>query len=218
MADDFFEREGLAGARPQKGRAIVPPSASLRLVLAGLWLLGVAGCVTYPMTKPLREQAKATKDVAFATIQQNPKAYEGRTVIWGGEILEAVNGSNGGAIYVLQAPLDTEGRPASTKMSQGRFVGRSPGFLDPEVYRKGEIITIGGDLSGTETRNIGNANYACPVIMLREVYFWRPGPAVYMSPSPWGWYGPYGPYYGGFYGPYYYGGSYYPGHRYWHPR
>jgi hypothetical protein len=42
-----------------------------RLVLAGLCLLGVVGCVTYPISKQLREQAHATEDVGFPGIWQS---------------------------------------------------------------------------------------------------------------------------------------------------
>lgn len=179
-----------------------------RLVLTGLCLLGAAGCVSYPISKQFREQAQATKDVSFLTIGQNANAYKGRTVIWGGKILNTVNESNGGSVYVLQSPLDHQERPESTKLSRGRFIVRSPGFLDPEVYRTGAKITIAGELSGTEMQNIGKTSYAFPVVTLREVYFWQPESADYATPSPWGW-GWYGPFDGGFYGNDYYPG-YYP--------
>jgi outer membrane lipoprotein len=181
----------------------------LRLVLAGLCLLGAAGCVSYPISKQLREQAQATKDVSFLAIWQNPNAYKGRTVIWGGKILGTVNEAQGGSIYVLQAPLDYMERPQSTKFSRGRFIARGSAFLDPEVYRTGEKITVAGELSGTETQNVGKVSYAYPVVTLREVHFWRPEPAVYVAPPLWGW-GWYGPYYDGFYGDFYYPG-YHPG-------
>jgi outer membrane lipoprotein len=166
-----------------------PMTASMRfpLVLTLLCLLGAAGCVSYPISKEFREQAQATKDLSFLTIWQSPETYKGRMVIWGGKILKTINETNGGSIYVLQAPLDDQERPKSTKLSQGRFIITSSGFLDPEVYRAGAKITIAGELSGTETQNVGKIGYAYPVVMLRDVYFWRPEAAVLASPYPWGW-------------------------------
>src|SRR5487761_1943073 len=177
-----------------------------RLALAGLCLLGVTGCVSYPISKQFREQAQTTKDVSFLTIWANPDAYQGRMVIWGGKILKTVNETNGDFVTVLQAPLDAHERPGSTKHSPGRFIVRSAGLLGPEVYRTGAKITVAGELSGTETQKVGNRNYACPVIRLRDVYFWRPesagsGTSVYYGVSPvWGWggYDSFGPYDDGF--------------------
>ncbi len=151
-----------------------------RLVLTGMCLLGAVGCVTYPISKPLREQAQATKDIDFLTIWQNPNAYKGRTVILGGRILDVVKETNGGSIYVLQAPLDYREQPQSVQLSEARFIARVKGFLDPKVYQRGERITLAGKLSGTETRNLGNISYAYPVITVRELYFWGPEPDVHV--------------------------------------
>ena len=181
-----------------------------RLVLTGICLLGVSGCVSYPIGKQFRAQAQATKGVSFRTICENPSAYQGHMVIWGGRILTTVNETNGDYVTVLQAPLDFQERPGSTKLSQGRFVVRSPGFLDPEVYRAGAKVTIAGELSGSEIRQVGNRSYAFPVVMLRDVYFWRPEPTgpstsiYYVAPPSlgWDWYGPGWPYDDGFHGYY----------------
>jgi len=183
-----------------------------RLVLTGMCLLGAAGCVSYPISKQVREQAQATKDVSFLTIWENPDAYKGRTVIWGGRILKTVNETNGGFVYVLQAPLDSQEWPKSTKFSQGRFMARSSSFLDPEVYRKGAKITIAGELSGTEAQNVDKTSYACPVVRLREAYFWSQDPANYAGSPPWGWgwSGPYEQYYDNYHGDYYSPGNYDP--------
>lgn len=164
-----------------------------RLAMIGLCLLGVSGCVSYPIGKQLRAQAQATKDVSFRTICENPGAYQGRMVIWGGRILTTVNETNGDYVTVLQAPLDFQERPESTKLSQGRFIVRSSEFLDPEVYRPGAKITIANVLSGTEAQQVGNRSYAFPVVRLRSVYFWRPESAApessiyYVAPPFWGW-------------------------------
>jgi outer membrane lipoprotein len=183
---------------------------TIRLVLTGLCLLGATGCVSYPIAKQFREQAQATKSISFLTICENPDAYKGRMVIWGGRIIKTVNETNGEFVTVLQAPLDDQERPESTKLSQGRFIVKSSGFLDPEVYRTGSKITIAGELSGTEIQNVGNRSYAFPLVMLRDVYFWRPESAVpassvyYVAPPYWGWnwYGSYWPYDDGFHGYY----------------
>jgi len=185
---------------------------SFQMVLTGLCLLGATGCVSYPISKQVRKQAQTTKDVSFLTIWEKPDAYKGRMVIWGGRILKTVNETNGGFVYVLQAPLDYQEWPTSTKLSQGRFMARSSSFLDPEIYRKGAKITIAGELSGTETQNVDKTSYDYPVVTLREVYFWRQEHPNYTGSPPlgWGWYGPYQQYYDNYHGDYYSPGNYDP--------
>jgi len=181
----------------------------LVLALLGLCLLA-AGCVSYPISKSLREQAKTTQAAGFVAVAHNADAYKGRMVIWGGKILKTVNDTNGGAVFVLQAPLDSEQRPLSTKLSQGRFMLRSAAFLDPEVYSAGAMLTIAGPLAGAETQTIDQTTYTYPVVSVLQVYFWRTDGLVYMAPPPWGW-GWYGPYYGPYYGGFYYYPRYYYG-------
>jgi outer membrane lipoprotein len=197
-----------SGRKPRQHMAL---GMIFRLVVTGLCLLGITGCVSYPISKPLRQRAQSTKAVNFLTIWQDPNAYMGQMVIWGGKILKTVNQTNGGSVYVLQSPLDDQERPESTKLSQGRFIVRSPGFLDPEVYRVGARITIAGELTGSEAENIGKTSYFYPVVTLQEVYFWRHERTVYVTPPAgwWGWYGPYWPYDDDFYDGYYYYPRYY---------
>jgi outer membrane lipoprotein len=183
-----------------------------------LCLIGITGCSTYPISKPLRERARATKEIGFDRIRENPDAYKGRVVIWGGKIIQTVNETNATSFYVLQTPLDRMEMPLPERFSRGRFIARSSGFLDPEIYRPGAWITMAGVLVGSETRPLGQTVYTYPLVALQEVYFWRPMPAVYAAPYPvwgWGWYGPYWPYYDGNYPPYYFPGHYY--HPPFHP-
>jgi len=185
------------------------------MILAGMCALGGAGCVNYPISRKFREQAKATKDVAFLTIWHNPAAYQGHMVIWGGRILKTVNDTNDEFISVLQAPLDQWERPESTKLSQGRFIIKSSDFLDPAVYRTGAKITIAGELTGLEAQNVGKKRYSFPVVTLRDVYFWRPqftgtGSSAYMVVPPWTWGGSYQDVYDNYDGGYYSLGFGYP--------
>jgi outer membrane lipoprotein len=73
------------------------------LVLGLLLLILFSGCT--PISKELRAQADRT--VSFQQVFQNPEAYKGKTVIWGGEIIETIHQKEGTTlIVVLQRPLD----------------------------------------------------------------------------------------------------------------
>lgn len=83
----------------------------------------------------MRETVK--KDLTFPTVLQDPTAFVGEIVIWGGVIIETLNRQNGTLIKVLETPLSYE-IPEDREQSRGRFIAKTPKYLDPEIYRKGE--------------------------------------------------------------------------------
>jgi len=176
----------------------------LKIFLLGLFLFQISGCA-YPISKELRQEA--TKEPTFPIVLQNPAAYVGSIVIWGGKIIETQNVAGGSEIIVLETPLDYQEMPESEKYSQGRFIAKSSTFLDPEVYSKGKRITVAGEIIGKETKPLGKTEYTYPVIMIKQIHLWRKvrmypypppyyGYGPYYEPYDWDWYGPYGPYYG----------------------
>jgi len=172
-----------------------------RFLFFGVFLFVISGCA-YPISKELRQEA--SKELTFSTVLQNPTAYIGSIVIWGGKIIETQNVAGGSEIIVLETPLDYQEMPEAEKYSQGRFVAKSSTFLDPEVYKKGKRITVAGEIIGKETKPLGKTEYTYPVVMIKQVHLWRKArvypypPPYYYGPyyGPYDWYGPYGPYYG----------------------
>lgn len=75
----------------------------------GVLLIAILpGCL--PISKQLR--AEADKTLTFPQVFQNPDAYKGKIVIWGGEVVEAINQKDGTTlIVVLQRPLDWTEEP-----------------------------------------------------------------------------------------------------------
>jgi outer membrane lipoprotein len=170
--------------------------------LVSLCVFAASGCA-YPISKELRQEAG--KNLTFSMVFQNPAAYVGSIVIWGGEIIRTTNLKNSTEILILDTPLDYQGMPESAELSRGRFIVKSPQFLDPALYKKGRKLTVAGEVIGKETRELGQTEYTYPVIMAKEVHIWKGTQYMpyYIAPYWWGWYGPglyYGPYYGGFYG------------------
>jgi len=151
----------------------------------------LAGC-SYPISRELRQ--KAAPDLTFPIVLANPDAHRGAIVVWGGHIIETRNRKNGTEFVVLESPLDASGMPLEARYSRGRFIARTPEFFDPEVYRKGARLTLGGQLTGKETRPLGEIHYTYPVVAIRELYLWdEPRPqwrcrCYYTWPGPyWGW-------------------------------
>jgi outer membrane lipoprotein len=168
------------------------------LILIGIisWLSGCAHVISSGM----REQAR--KDLSFSAVLANPEAYEGETVIWGGTVINTLNEEGLTLIKVLQIPIDYSGMPEDEEMSQGRFLARVHGYADPEVYRKGRMLTLAGKIAGKRLEALGEMEYAYPLVDVKEIYLWKqyygpygayPPPYRYWFgyPYPFGW-----PYYG----------------------
>ena len=169
-------------------------------LLLGVLLLIVSGC-GHVMSSQIRQAAK--QDLLFSAVFQNPNAYLGQTVIWGGVIIETINRQEGTEIKILETPLTSYGLPEDREHSEGRFIVKASHYLDPEIYQKGKKITIGGEVTGQEVQPLGETQYAYPVISAKELHLWREEEMRYWEPYP-----------GYFWFPWYYDPWYYP---YWYP-
>jgi outer membrane lipoprotein len=164
--------------------------------------LSIFGCA-YPISQQLR--AETAKNVTFKMVLNNPSAYIGDIVIWGGAIIKTVNLKKGTQIFVLDTPLNYWGEPKQSIHSEGRFIAETSEFLDPEVYKRGNQVTLAGKVSGAKTLPLGKASYTYPVITIKELHLYekqRYYPYYYYDDwgGPW-WGGPYyGPDFYGFYG------------------
>jgi len=166
------------------------------LAWAGAILL-VAGCS--PFSKAVLQQVD--ERATFAEVLRDPDRFMGKKVLWGGVIAGTTNTQAGTLIKVRQADLDFETRPKDLDTSQGRFLVKYDGFLDPAIYASGREITVIGEVVGKEAIPLGETHYTYPVIRAEEMHLWEerkgnPYPYYY---DPWFWdYYPY-PW---FYGPY----------------
>ena len=161
------------------------------LILSFFLLGGFTACAP-AISKKVREEAG--EPVLFEALLKHTDDYKGRVVIVGGYILETVNETDGSRITVLQAPLDSQNRPKSSDLSEGRFMVSSGEFLDPVIYSKERRITVGGKVIGNQERKLGNLTYVYPVIEAMEIHLWsKEGEYI----------GPYYPYYDPWYHPRY---------------
>ncbi len=140
-----------------------------------LWFLAVvavfvlAGCAHVISKEVLKE---VDKNATFAQVARDPDAYKGKTVLFGGAIIETKNLADNSRIVVLQHPLDSRDRPAAGDVSEGRFIVIASGFFDPAIYSPGRKITVAGKVVGKEKRPLGEIEYTYPLIEKRELYLW----------------------------------------------
>jgi len=168
---------------------------SAKLVM--FFILVIVGCAPV-ISKDIRDQV--ARDLSFKEVLQDPEAYKGKMVLWGGVIIKAENQKEGTLIEVLQKPTDREGRPKDVDLSDGRFLALYDGFLDAAIYAREREVTIAGEIKEKRVLPLGDIQYAYPLILVRQLHLWPaerkeqfypyPYPRPY-GPYPWWWYHPY---------------------------
>lgn len=158
--------------------------------LSALALLLSAGSCAHPISRPLREEAKR-EHLTFAMVFENPAAYTGRTVLWGGQIIETTNFNDGAEMIVLETPLSFMGEPGAAQSSRGRFIAKSAVFLDPAIYKADREVTLAGEVIGAQERTLDKTTYTYPVVRIEELYLWeryyyQPYPDTYRYDPFWG--------------------------------
>jgi outer membrane lipoprotein len=141
-----------------------------------LFLLGfILGCA--PVISP-ELRAGADSSITFKQVAQNPNTYEGKIVLWGGEIIQALPQEDGtNLIEVLEWPLGWRGKPRRTVSFQGKFLVLSKESLDLSLYRRGTKITVAGEIqgsmSGEKVKSGSDPNYRYPLLLSREIHPWE---------------------------------------------
>ncbi len=157
-------------------------------ILMALAILLVSGCASTP--SPLDgEFTNLTPDRA------GPESI-GRTVRWGGEIIETRPQAELTCIEILARPLDSRGRPLAGDQILGRFQACRPGFQDPAVFSPGRELTVIGAIESLQERLIGEFSYRYPQVDARTVYLWQERQTLARDPYWYPWYGPRGWWYG----------------------
>jgi outer membrane lipoprotein len=146
----------------------------------------------------------AVKDLPFSQLMRNPNACLDKMFIFGGLIAETKMTAQGTEIEVVQSPLDRFGDIIDEDVSEGRFILRTSGKLDPVIYRQGRGIVMAGILTGSLNKMLGDMEYAYPVFDAKEIYLWKEDE-----------YYPYPDIYPYWYGPSYYPSFYYPHSHHW---
>jgi outer membrane lipoprotein len=111
-------------------------------------------------------------DISYTQAAQNINQYKNAPVRWGGTIVEVENEQNFTLVQVLYYPLDSDGEPQIDKSHGGRFVFKSPEFLDPAVYTANAKITVAGTLTGDIEHMIGKKVLRVPLISATTIYLW----------------------------------------------
>ena len=157
-----------------------------RLTFLLVAVVFVFGCI-HVISKEVRE--KVTSEITFAALKKNPQAYREKVVLLGGVIVKTVNKKDGTLLEVYQTKIDQRGKPMQLDVSEGRFLALFKGFLDSEIYKKGRKVTIVGVIQGEEMIRIGEIDYQCPSLLIKDLHLWKKEQPLSYEPYPWGpWY------------------------------
>lgn len=140
----------------------------------------IMGCAHQGVSKEAR--LLADRSITYEALRQNPEQLAGKYVHLGGTIAGVRNTESGGELEVVELPLDRSGRPGERSGSGGRFLAREKRFLDPMVYKPGLTVSLVGEVQGQKTAMLDNVQYRYPVVLIKEMYVWKP--EDYRSPSP----------------------------------
>ncbi len=170
-------------------------------------LLFVSGCNRKDVI-PERLEGKVDRDLRYSDIKHDPQAKKGKLMLAGGKVLAAERMKDGTRIEVLQIPLSEDLMPTGrVTESKGRFVVIDGGdqVSDPAIFDdEKKRITVVGEVVGSTTITIDEAQQQVPQLALKHVTVWN-WDRVKGGYAPYAGYGyPYGWGYRGYYGhPYY---------------
>lgn len=156
-----------------------------------IFLSALLGACASNVPRAISEQPSA--EVSVTQARNDMDRLSGQSVRWGGKIAGVENLATETWVEIVQLPLNHFGRPVEGDTSEGRFIARIAGFLDPHVYTKERLITVAGTLEKTVQRPIGEFPYTYPLMQASVYYLWSPAadvPAYYYDPY---WYDPWYP-------------------------
>jgi outer membrane lipoprotein len=175
----------------------------LIITVMSVALLFVSGCNRTDVI-PDRLEGKVDRDLRYSDIKNDPQAQKGKLMLAGGKVLSAKRMKDGTRIEVLQIPLSEDLIPTGrTTESKGRFViiDRGDQVSDPAIFDDdNKRITVVGEVAGSTTITIDEAQEHVPQLVLKHVTIWD-WDRVTSGYVPYSGYGyPYGWGYRGYYG------------------
>lgn len=111
-------------------------------------------------------------DISYGQAIQDINHYKNAPIRWGGIIVDVENEQNASLVQILFYPLSSSGRPMLDEANEGRFVIKSPQFLDPAIYSPNTPITVAGTLTGDIERTIGKKTLRLPLISATALHLW----------------------------------------------
>ena len=127
-----------------------------------------SACASGPRYPTEGVELAATPQLATA----EASALRGKTILWGGMIINSSNLKNQTRLEILAYPLDSNQYPQTDSAPLGRFLLVKEGYLETVDYAPGRLVTLRGPLAGTESGKVGETRYTYPLVRAQELYLW----------------------------------------------
>jgi outer membrane lipoprotein len=160
---------------------VIRSCGSLTILVPCLFVfLITAGCAP-PFPKETLD--KVNRNITFLELKKEAEIFKGTWVMLGGMIVGSKIAKEGTLIEILQKPLDSDGRPLQTDMTEGRFLIQSDTFLDPAIYHTGRLITVVAEVVGRKELQLDDIMYPYPLLSVKDLHLWGPsqGPHIFFG-------------------------------------
>ncbi len=143
-----------------------------------LYLLLLLSVFIFACAPVIPKETQEDTSLTFKEVVQNPDHFDGKMVLWGGEIIQILPQGNGTTLLeVLEWPLGWNEKPKRTVTFQGRFLVTSNEPLDASRYRSGSEITVAGEvlgsLRGEKIKFLSDPTYGYPLVLSKEIHVWK---------------------------------------------
>jgi outer membrane lipoprotein len=157
----------------------------LRYLLLHTTFLLVTVFIIDGCARPFTEKSlgRVNRSISFSDLKKDPEQYRGTWLVLAGVIVTSKNTDEGAFIEILQKPMDRDGRPLDTDVSEGRFIVQSDRFLDSAIYYRGREISVIAEVMGRKELPLDEIMYSYPLLAIREIYLWEPssGPRFFFG-------------------------------------
>lgn len=144
----------------------------IRLCFGLITCVALAAC-SHALSEKIRSSVEL--DITFKDIVNSPDGFLGKQFIWGGFIVSGRTEDEGTYLEMVQCPVDSYGNILDTDTTEGRFIAFFPGeMLDPAIYSRGRVMTLGGSLTRTIKGSISKRPYTYPLLEVAESRLWKP--------------------------------------------
>ena len=130
----------------------------------------LAGCASTPEF----DTSQVDRSLTPQSVVAEAELSRGKTILWGGTILDTRNLKDSTQIEVLAYPLNTYQRPLLESKPLGRFIIRQQGYLEPSTYAQGRLLSVIGKVSGSQSGKVGESTYTYAVIDSQQLHLWSP--------------------------------------------
>jgi outer membrane lipoprotein len=146
----------------------------IKLMRKNFFILILISLLVACVSTPKFDVSQVDNSLIPQNVATAPTAYLGKTVLWGGIILDIRNLSGSTQIELLAYPLSRDQRPLTNNRPLGRFLINQEGFLDPAIYAQGQKVTVLGSVGNNQQGKVGESIYSYPVINAEQLQLWSP--------------------------------------------